>query len=196
MFVVLSLVPFLHDVWRHLLHFGFSCWRHVSVIVMLLNVIWQPCAPQEAPQGSQECQRLPLGHQVETLSFARWQNTSCGLTVVASRTDAQPTGTTQRIVCSAVVLRGWVLCSADISKAVLQGLSYVGLAEQADSQHLLQNVFGFEDLDPTTEVCQNDKLSPSTSASTSISTSTSTSISMSTSASTSTNTSTSTKYYY
>lgn len=76
----------------------------------------------------------------------------------------------QRITCSEAVLRQWDMCTTDISKAFLQGVTYEELAAQtgdavrevnfylpAYNVPQLQQVEGFEGFDPTTEVIHCDK---------------------------------------
>ena len=76
----------------------------------------------------------------------------------------------QKIVVSEAVRRGWDLCTADISKAFLQGLTYEELSQltgeparevnfylPAYNTPLLKKIAGFESFDPATEVLHCDK---------------------------------------
>ncbi len=76
----------------------------------------------------------------------------------------------QRILVSEAVRQGWDICTADISKAFLQGVTYQELAEATGEPlrevnfflpayciPLLRKVPGFENFDPTTEVLHCDK---------------------------------------
>jgi hypothetical protein len=76
----------------------------------------------------------------------------------------------QKVLVSEAVLRGWDICTADISKAFLQGVTYEELAKltgkkqrevnfylPASNIALLQKVPGFEDFNPAKEVLHCDK---------------------------------------
>ena len=76
----------------------------------------------------------------------------------------------QKLIVSEAVLRGWVLCAADISKAFLQGVTYEELAKltgeparevnfylPAYNMSQLRQIPGFETFDPRTEVLHCDK---------------------------------------
>ena len=76
----------------------------------------------------------------------------------------------QKLLVSEAVLRGWDICTADISKAFLQGVTYEELSELTGEPirevnfwlppsniPLLQKVPGFENFDPTKEVLRCDK---------------------------------------
>ena len=76
----------------------------------------------------------------------------------------------QRLVVSEAVLRKWDIGTTDISKAFLQGVTYEELAKitgeplrevnfylPPGSVSLLRRVPGFENFDPSTEVCHCDK---------------------------------------
>ena len=76
----------------------------------------------------------------------------------------------QKVLVSEAVLRGWDICTADISTAFLQGVTYEELARltgkkqrevnfylPASNIPLLQKVPGFEDFNPAKEVLHCDK---------------------------------------
>ena len=76
----------------------------------------------------------------------------------------------QKLLVSEAVLRGWILCAADISKAFLQGVTYDELSEltgeparevnfylPAYNVPQLRRIPGFESFDPLTEVLHCDK---------------------------------------
>ena len=76
----------------------------------------------------------------------------------------------QRLVVSEAVARGWDLCTADVEKAFLQGVTYEELSKLTGepmrevnfqlpmgSIPILQKVAGFAGYDPRTEVCHCDK---------------------------------------
>ena len=76
----------------------------------------------------------------------------------------------QKLLVSEAVLRGWDICTTDISKAFLQGVTYEERAKltggkqrevscyfPASSIPLVRKVPGFEDFDPTKEVLHCDK---------------------------------------
>ena len=76
----------------------------------------------------------------------------------------------QRLVCSEAVLRGWPICTTDISKAFLQGVTYEELSELTGEPirevnfslpracvDILRQVPGFEDFDENVEVLHCDK---------------------------------------
>ena len=76
----------------------------------------------------------------------------------------------QRLVCSEAAHRGWPICTTDISKAFLQGVTYEELAEltgepirevnfylPAHCNDILRQVPGFEDFDEGTEILHCDK---------------------------------------
>ena len=76
----------------------------------------------------------------------------------------------QTLLVSEAVLRGWDICTTDIYKAFLQGVTYEELAKltgekqrevnfclPASNTPLLRNVPGFENFDPAKEVLHCDK---------------------------------------
>ena len=76
----------------------------------------------------------------------------------------------QRLVCSEAAFRGWPICTTDISKAFLQGVTYEELAEltgepirevnfylPAHCNDILRQVPGFEDFDEGSEILHCDK---------------------------------------
>ena len=76
----------------------------------------------------------------------------------------------QRLVCSEAVLKGWSICTTDISKAFLQGVTYEELSELTGEPirevnftlpqqcvGILRQVPGFEDFDEHVEVLHCDK---------------------------------------
>ena len=76
----------------------------------------------------------------------------------------------QKVLVSEAVRNGWPICTADISKAFLQGVTYEELAKltgkparevnfylPANNIPLLRQLPGFEDFDPQTEVLHCDK---------------------------------------
>ena len=76
----------------------------------------------------------------------------------------------QRILVSEAVLRGWDLATTDISKALLQGITYKELAELTGEPlrevnfylpayciPFLRKIKGYETFDPNTEVLHCDK---------------------------------------
>ena len=71
---------------------------------------------------------------------------------------------------SEAVCRGWDICTTDISKAFLQGVTYEELADMTGgpirevsfelppgSLHMLKQMEGFSDFNPVTEVLHCDK---------------------------------------
>ena len=76
----------------------------------------------------------------------------------------------QRLVCSEAAYRGWPICTTDISKAFLQGVTYEELAELTGEpirevnfylphhcNDILRQVPGFEDFDEGVEILHCDK---------------------------------------
>ena len=76
----------------------------------------------------------------------------------------------QKVIVSEAVRNGWPICTADISKAFLQGVTYEQLAAMtgepmrevnfylpANNIPLLKQIPGFEDFNPQTEVLHCDK---------------------------------------
>ena len=76
----------------------------------------------------------------------------------------------QRLVCSEAAHRGWPICTTDISKAFLQGVTYKELSEQTGEpirevnfylpshcNDILRQVPGFEDFNENSEVLHCDK---------------------------------------
>ena len=76
----------------------------------------------------------------------------------------------QRLVCSEAVVRGWPICTTDISKAFLQGVTYEELSQLTGEPirevnftlpractDILRQVPGFEDFDENMEVLHCDK---------------------------------------
>ena len=76
----------------------------------------------------------------------------------------------QRLLASEAVQRGWEMCTTDINKAFLQGVTYEELAKLTGeplrevnfylphgSVPILQKLSGFQDFDPLTEVLHCDK---------------------------------------
>ena len=76
----------------------------------------------------------------------------------------------QKVLVSEAVRNGWPICTVDVSKAFLQGVTYEELSEltgepkrevnfylPANNIPLLKKIPGFEDFDPQTEVLHCDK---------------------------------------
>ena len=86
------------------------------------------------------------------------------------RYSGTSTRSSQKLIVSEAVRNRWPICTADISKAFLQGVTYKELAEitgdpvrevnfylPANNIALLKQLPGFEDFDPTQEVLHCDK---------------------------------------